>query len=104
MTSERLGEMFVGDSADMGAGKFPLVLMGGRAEGLACADPEARATIGASGIYKKQERSVYKCTEARIHSHITVPSKVCASQLLKQVKFCSEQKIDREDGFFIFQF
>jgi hypothetical protein len=39
MTSEGLGEMFEGDSADMGAGKVPLVSMGGRAEGLACADP-----------------------------------------------------------------
>ena len=34
--------MFEGDSADMCAGKVPLVLMGGRAEGLACADPGAR--------------------------------------------------------------
>ena len=33
MTSEGLGEMFEGDSADTCAGKFP----GGRAEGLACA-------------------------------------------------------------------
>ena len=31
-----------GHSADTGAGKFPLVSMGGRAEGLACADPGAR--------------------------------------------------------------
>ena len=51
MTSEGLGEMFEGDSADMCAGKFPLVLMGVRAEGLACADPGARTPIGASGIY-----------------------------------------------------
>ena len=35
MTSEGLGEMFEG------ARKFPLVSMGGRAEGLACADPGA---------------------------------------------------------------
>ena len=28
MTSEGLGEVFKGDSADMRAGKFPLVLMG----------------------------------------------------------------------------
>ena len=42
MTSEGLGEMFEGDSADTCAGKFPLVSMGGRAEGLACADPGAR--------------------------------------------------------------
>ena len=41
MTSEGLGEMFEGDSADMCAKKFPLVSMGGRAEGLACADPGA---------------------------------------------------------------
>ena len=49
MTSEGLGEMFEGDSADTCAEKFLLVLMGGRAEGLACADPGARTPIGASG-------------------------------------------------------
>ena len=49
MTSEGLGEMFEGDSADMYAGKFPLVSMGGQAEGLACADPGARTPLGASG-------------------------------------------------------
>ena len=49
MTSEGLGEMFEGDSADMCAGKFPLVSMGGRVEGLACADPGARTPIGACG-------------------------------------------------------
>jgi hypothetical protein len=46
MTSEGLGDMFKGDSADTGAGKFPLVL-----EGLACADPGARTPIGASGNF-----------------------------------------------------
>ena len=35
MTSDRLGEMFKGDSADTCAGKFPLVTMGGRANGQA---------------------------------------------------------------------
>jgi hypothetical protein len=50
MTSEVLGEVFKGDSADMCAGKFPLVSMGGRANGQACADgergpPSARAEI-----------------------------------------------------------
>ena len=53
MTSEGLGEMFEGDSADTGAGKFPLVSMGGRAEGLACADPGARTPIGASGNFSQ---------------------------------------------------
>jgi hypothetical protein len=43
--------MFEGDSADMCAGKFSLVSMGARAEGLACADPGARTPIGASGIF-----------------------------------------------------
>ena len=52
MTSEGLGEMFEGDSADTCAGKFPLVSMGGRAEGLACADPGARTPIGASGNFR----------------------------------------------------
>ena len=50
MTSEGLGEMFEGDSADMCAVKFPLVSMGALAEGLMCADPGARTPIGASGI------------------------------------------------------
>jgi hypothetical protein len=49
MTSEVLGEMFGGDTADTCAGKFPLVSMGDRDEGLACADPGARTPIGASG-------------------------------------------------------
>jgi hypothetical protein len=48
MTSEGLGEMFEGDSAGTCAGKFPLVSMGGRVEGLACAEPGARTPIGAS--------------------------------------------------------
>jgi hypothetical protein len=42
--------VFKGDSADMCAGKFPLVSMGGRADRKACADgergpPSARAEI-----------------------------------------------------------
>ena len=42
--------MFKGDSADMCAGKFPLVSMGGGANGQACADgergpPSAQAEI-----------------------------------------------------------
>ena len=45
--------MFEGDSADMCAGKFPLTSMGGRAEGLVCADPGARTPIGASGNLTK---------------------------------------------------
>ena len=49
MTSEGLGEMFEGDSSDMCAGKFPLMLMGARAVGLAFAEPGARTPIGMSG-------------------------------------------------------
>ena len=43
--------MFEDDSADTFGGKFLLMLMGGGAEGLACADPEARTPIGASGMF-----------------------------------------------------
>jgi hypothetical protein len=50
MTSEGLCEIFEGDSADMCTGKFPLMSMGGRVEGLGCADPGARTPIGVSGI------------------------------------------------------
>ena len=53
MTLEGLGEVFKGDSADMCAGKFPLVSIGALANGQACADGE-QGGIGASGInYKK---------------------------------------------------
>ena len=48
MTSEGLGEMFEGDSADR---KFLLMSMGGRAEGLACADPAVRIPIIVSGNF-----------------------------------------------------
>ena len=48
MTSEGLGEMFEGDFTDTCAGKFLLALIGGRAEGLACADLEVRTPISAS--------------------------------------------------------
>ena len=51
MTFDGLGEMFEGDSADPLPGKFPLVSMGGRVEGLACADPVARTPISASGNF-----------------------------------------------------
>ena len=52
MISEGLGEMSEGDSADTCAEKFPLVSIGGRAEGQVFADPGARTLIGASGILK----------------------------------------------------
>ena len=42
ISSEGLWEMFEGDSADTVARKLPLVSMGGRAEGLTCADLGAR--------------------------------------------------------------
>jgi hypothetical protein len=47
MTCEGLREIFEVDSADMCAGKFPLVSM----EGLVYADPGARTPIGASGNF-----------------------------------------------------
>ena len=62
MTSEGLGEMFEGDSADMCAGKFTLVSMGGRAEGLACPDLEAKTPIGMSGIpYSFYVKTLHSC-------------------------------------------
>ena len=51
MTSEGLGEMFEGDSADPCARKCSHMSMGGRVEGLACADPGARTPIGMSGHF-----------------------------------------------------
>ena len=55
MTSEGLGEVFEGDSANTCGEKFPLVLMGGRVNGQACEDgergpPSARAEIFTSKL------------------------------------------------------
>ena len=63
MTSERLGDMFEGDSAHMCAGKFSLMLMGGRAKGLVCADPGARTPIGMS------ETFIAYCAHSNNKSH-----------------------------------
>ena len=43
--------MFEGDSADTCIRKFQLMSMGGRVEGLACADLEARTPIGVGGYF-----------------------------------------------------
>ena len=69
MTSEGLEEMFEGDSADTCAGKFPLVSMGGRAEGLACADPEARTPIGDCGNFYLLHHKLISFS----HSFICIP-------------------------------
>ena len=59
MTSEWLGDMFEGDSADTRGGKFPLTSMGGRAEGLACADSGARTPIEVSKKNKNCQSRVH---------------------------------------------
>ena len=43
--------MFEGDSADTCAEKFPLMLMGGRANGQACADGERGPPLAWAEIY-----------------------------------------------------
>ena len=58
MTSEGVGEMFEGNFADTCTDKFPLVSMGGRAEGQVCADPGVRTPIGASGIFPSIIKSI----------------------------------------------
>ena len=61
MTCEGLGEMFEGDSAETSAKNFPLVSMGGSAEGLACADPGAMTQIGASRSHNLASSSAQLC-------------------------------------------
>ena len=45
------GEMFEGDSADTCGGKFLFTLMGGRAVGLVCADPEDPINVRGNVMY-----------------------------------------------------
>jgi hypothetical protein len=51
MTSERLGEMFKGDSADTSAGKFSLALMGGQVDTSSVRRRGARTPIDVSGNF-----------------------------------------------------
>ena len=95
MNSEGLGEMFEGDSADTCAGKIPLVSMGGRAEGLACADPGARTPIGASRNFLCIFRGVggshllSKITHAREWlENAKVPDKVSSIPHHEHVDLC----------------
>jgi hypothetical protein len=83
MNSEGLGEVFKGDSADTCAGKFPLVSMGGRANGQACADgergpPSARAEYLIYIIYDQltyplSEFVCWLVQEQLEHIHIEKP-------------------------------
>ena len=53
MTSEVLGEMFKGDSAELQAKQIPLVSMGDRVEGLACTDWGSRTPLAPLEIVAK---------------------------------------------------
>ena len=59
MTSEGLGEVFKGDSADMCGGKFPLVSMGGRADRQACAEGERGPPSVRAELINQTEVSVF---------------------------------------------
>ena len=70
MTSEGLGEMFEGNSAHTCTGEFSLMLMGGQAEGLTCADPGARTPIGMSGNLKYNLGDLFRFP-TKVVQHIT---------------------------------
>ena len=53
MTSEGLGEMFEGDSADTCGRKFPLMSMGAERRVSPCADPGARTPLAWAECYSK---------------------------------------------------
>ena len=54
ITSDGLGDIFEGDSADTCAEKFPLMSMGVRLEGLVCANQGARTPIGVRGNFSAE--------------------------------------------------
>ena len=79
MTSEGLGEMFEGDSADTCAGKFSLMSMGGRVEGLVCADPGARTPITVRGNFsahvsaeKQFAETLIQLIPAHLHQIVSI--------------------------------
>ena len=72
--------MFEGDSAGMCDGKFPLMTMGGRAEGLACADQGVRTPIGVSGNLNCSSTSVCTFVNASVYN---VPVQVSVTNCLQ---------------------
>ena len=66
MTSEELGEMFEGDSADMCGKKNLLVSIGGQAEGLMCADPGARTPSALAEIVTQMHKTVETVEDMKI--------------------------------------
>ena len=68
MTSERLGEMFKGDSADMCAGKFPLVSMGVERTRQPCADGERGPPSARAEIFLLNIGTVITCSN-KIHNN-----------------------------------
>jgi hypothetical protein len=71
MTSEQLGEMFKGDSADTCAGNFPLVKMGGQANGQACADGERGPPLARAEIIQPFPK---RLKEIAVHNVAQYPS------------------------------
>ena len=61
MTSEGLSEVFKGGSADMCAGKFLLVSMGGGVKGQACADGERGPPSALVEIWYLQSIIIWSC-------------------------------------------
>ena len=70
-TSQGLGEMFEGDSADTCTGNSAHV-DGGPGIGLACADPGARTPIGVKGIVKLFTSSFVKMKKIRSSWAVTL--------------------------------
>jgi hypothetical protein len=87
MTYEGFGEMFDGDSADMCTGKFSIMLMGGRAEGLACEDPGVRTPIGVSGNlllgFFLSDQCIEMLSQNNIKSYQMIKCIICCADDLK---------------------
>ena len=72
MTSEGLGEMFEGDFADTCGGKFPLLLMGERANGQACLDGERGRGRKFSTLQRAKFRILFKSSAVYIFVRMLV--------------------------------
>jgi hypothetical protein len=90
MTLEGLGEVFKGDSAERCAGKFPLVSMGGRVNGQACADGEGGPPSARVEIWYLQYIIIWSCfmqaniyLSDKIEKINVVSSNVCCVPVVK---------------------
>ena len=85
MTSEGLGEMFEGDSADMGPRRITAHVDGGKSGGSSVRRPGSKGPVGASGILYNQTLLFGKNKYIHLMNTDLFSSFLCYDKFLKML-------------------